>query len=175
MALFADHYITLGDKRVALRPTLEAIHAIEAQTGLGTLSLIALLHARKLPPAMLRIIAHEGARAADGVLEDASDESLQQAAPALCEFLLSGIGCEATADALDVALFRSLRQPDWQDMFKTYVGMMGHSVQEFRQLTYSQYLLAVEGFCMLHGVEPSATAAPATSRDLREMLQRFPD
>ncbi len=175
--LFADTPIRINEHTYRLRPTIGALCSIEAQTGLTTLSMISLLHGARLPAAALRIIVNEGMNAIENAsdIPECSDEALTKTSMGLCSFLLTGIGCDMTSRSLDSVTFSGLTQPDWQDMFKTYVGMMGRNAEEFWQLTMHEYMLAVEGFCALKGIETLSASAPATSQDLAEMLQKFPD
>ena len=101
-----------------------------------------------------------------------TDEQIKVAIPDLMAFLLRGIGQQATITS-DV--IKSLKQPDWRDMFMTYVGIMGRPISEFKSITLEEYALVVEGFCMLHQIDIQSVAIPATSQDLAEMLERFPD
>jgi len=175
--LFADMSICINESNYRIRPTIGALCSIEAQTGLPTLSMISLLYGAHLPATALRIIINEGMNATEnptGILEY-SDESLKNVSMGLCSFLLTGVGCDMTSRSLDSVTFNTLKQPDWQDMFKTYVGMMARSTEEFWQLTIHEYMLAMEGFCTLQGIETIHAAFPATSGELAELMQRFPD
>ncbi len=154
--------IPVGRRRVLLRPSIGALCAIDRQTGFAIGKLI-----ETMPESSLRIIANEGMRAAGSPVFRMTDKALREVRGHLRAFLLRGIGC------VDETL--SVRQPDWRDMFVTYVGLMGRPVSEFRDITLAEYSLAVEGFCLLHHIDSAAASAPATSQDLAEMVKRFPD
>lgn len=169
--------VRVGRRYYDMRPTIGALRKIERQTGASIVALIALLHESRLPYDTLRLILNEGAKAGGNSLEGVklSSRALKNALPQPCAFLLQGIGCTGTSSApLNAQALKLLRQPDWDGMFKIYVGMMGHSAQEFHHITLAEYQLAVEGFAQFHDIDLS-TAAPASSQDLAEMLARFPD
>ncbi|MFW0777690.1 MAG: GTA-gp10 family protein [Rickettsiales bacterium] len=174
--LFADTPIRINEHTYRLRPTIGALCNIEAQTESSIVTLITDLHESQLPCDTLRLILSEGAKAANTPLKTAklSKKILKNTLPQLCTLLLQGIGCAEASVPLNAQILKLLHQPDWQDMFKIYVGMMGYSTQEFQQITLAEYLLAVEGFAQFHDIDIS-TATPATSQDLAEMLQKFPD
>lgn len=138
-------------------PTISAMRRIERQSGLKIHDL-AVLFAAACPPKPLRKLVAEEANISE------------KHTLALRDFLLAGIGM--TKPLAENSL-RNLKSPDWMDMFKTYVGMMGHSAQEFWQLTLEEYELAREGFCLAHHIESLPTAA--THQELAAMARQFPD
>ena len=142
-------------------PTIGAMRRIERQSGLKIPELAALFNAACPPKPLRKLVACEANLCEKHTL-------------ALRNFLLAGIG--ATGQPTENTL-RNLKSPDWLDMFKTYVGMMGHSAQEFWQLTLEEYELAREGFCLAHQIEylASTAATAATRHDLAALTQLFPD
>ncbi|MGE3714351.1 MAG: hypothetical protein AB7F82_07490 [Alphaproteobacteria bacterium] len=142
-------------------PTIGAMRTIERRSGMHIPALAVLFNHGHPPEALAQLV---------------SEYADVQHAIGMRNFLLEGIGFyEYGNQALPLNVLRKLQRPDWLDMFRTYVGMMGHSAQEFWQITLEEYLLAVEGFCLLHRITPSSAATTATARDLHAMIERFPD
>jgi hypothetical protein len=171
--------IMLGGQPHVLRPSFQALYAIEQRSRLTIRGLLALLCAHGLPASALRIIAEEGLAASGYIPDDLdlSDERLKPAAHTLRNFLLYGLGCalDDPRAPLDAATIRALAVPDWHDLYKTFTGMMGRAGHEFWQTTLPEYWLTYEGFFAMHGLESLQHGAPATSADLAELMERFPD
>lgn len=170
--------IIIAEKHYRLRPSIRALCRIESQTNLTTQALIAATAASGLPAFTLRPILREGIKAAENIGDDVpvSDDQLVAAAPHLFAFLLQGLGHEPIFPGMtDPGVMKNIRQPNWQDIFKTYMGVMGRPVQEFWQMTLVEYALAFEGFCLVHKIDGLSASAPATATDVAELLQQFPD
>ena len=171
--------IQWGETSCMLRPTIGALCAIEKHSHLTIIQLITLFYTVHLPMPTLRLMVREGAKAAGDIPHDdmlSDDQALRTLVPQLRCFLLQGIGyADPDATSFDAKALQSLRQPDWDDMFMTYVGIMERQATEFWQITLTEYALAVEGFCLRHDIDSLSSAAPATSQDLAEMLQQYPD
>lgn len=149
-----------GDDMIC-NPTIGTMRAIERKSGMHIAALIVLFNHKRPPDALAELVAaHADVHHTLGMRN----------------FLLEGIGFkDYGSQPLDLDTLRNLPRPDWLDMFKTYVGIMGHSAQEFWQLNLEEYRLALEGFCLLHRIDPYADLDPATTRDLREMMVNYPD
>jgi hypothetical protein len=62
---------------------------------------------------------------------------------------------------------------NWREMFVTFTGIINRPTYEFWNITPAEYSLIMEGFCLLHGLEPHRALPPATSQELAEMIRRF--
>lgn len=174
--MYAEPFL-IGKSRVLLRPSVRALCAIEKNLKCSVVSLLMDLHCGNISVQSLRIIVYEMARAA-GVyaLPVFEDVALQQSIPELQALLLRGIGCAPEIqDELDMSMLHALVQPNWQDIFISYVGILGRPIYEFWEMTLAEYALVTQGFCLQNNIDPVASAAPATSHDLIELMQSFPD
>lgn len=148
--------ITLGKHHHTWRPSFKALYEIERHTGMPIAELTACICHTAFPITILRLILRECLPSAHAM--EICDKDLILCLPTLHRLLL-----HATGTAID-----------WPDTFRIVVGMMGRSSQEFWQMTWAEYQLAVEGFCMLHGVDITCDI-PANAKELQEMLRQFPD
>ena len=91
-------------------------------------------------------------------------------------FLVQGLGyTRQEADEIHSANLGQLPGICWDDLFKVATGFMGKSTDEFWRMTMHEFLLAYEGFCMLHDIKLAPYGTPATQHDVRSMMRQFPD
>lgn len=151
-----QQHITLraGDTQVVLRPTLGALGAIEQATGRPVKQLLA--------EGMKADTLRQVAEIAGAGKAHITDEELLSQKAAITSFLAGALGGGGAS-------------PDFREMFMIYVGVMGRPVAEFWNITLAEYALVLEGFCLHHNIDLAAAGMPATSHDLAEMQERFPD
>lgn len=178
-AFLGEVSLSIHGRRYTLKPSLGALYEIEQRLDMTIPEAIAMVSTGQAPAPMIRTILQEGLAAAGHNPANVrlSRRALRLMTPALCHLLLLGLGCVVDDPALppDRKTLATLAPLDWEDMYRNATGMMGKNANEFWHMTLTEYRLAFEGFCMLHGIESYHGATPATSLDLSDMMERFPD
>ncbi|MFO0388657.1 MAG: hypothetical protein ACK502_02910 [Alphaproteobacteria bacterium] len=149
-----DTTITLAGKPYRLRASIAALCAIEQHLNLP----IHTLAEHTFTNAQAVFILHAGIDAAGYQPIHITDDE-----PHLHEY----------ARAFIAGALQDKTELNWRGMFTTFTGIMNRPTAEFWNITLAEYSLIVEGFCLMHGLEPHRALPPATSQDLAEMIRRF--
>lgn len=164
-AFLYSETITIAGHVYTWRPSIASLCRMEVNSGCTITDMMKLLHCNKQDDELLRVLAKQ-------LCVEIPDAALRQCAPEFLRVLLAAMGHAPTHQA---GALPALSQPDWRDLFMTYVGVMGRPVAEFWEMTLAEYALALAGFCLRNEMEVAAVGAPATSREVLELMKTFPD
>lgn len=173
--------VTLNRKTIGLRPSFEALHAIEQHLGSTIPVLIHTLQTHSVPTATLRYILASCAYAWDKtqILPTFPARAWRSLQATALELLMRGLGCTPVfATEAPSSLPTPPTTPtqlSWPSLYQSVTVLFGKSEAEFWQMTMHGLLLMLEGYRAQQGEDFLPIGIPATARDLHALMQQFPD